>query len=170
MHRLHQNRRGIRIKTSSAPKGCAVFLWLEWIFRPGDWECFAAPAASSFATMQRNQKSPGSDTMRLRRIRLVSYAVRTPDPKRNGSSAQEIPCIRRNPNKTVPAPIRLPPCSIQSVYSSTEQSACCAATFVPAQVTDRRPPLRTDLSTAARHSKGAAEYNRLAQTAAASGS
>ena len=53
------------------------------VFRPagGERGGSAAPAAGSFAAMQRNQKSPGADTMRLRRIRLVSYAVRPPDPR-----------------------------------------------------------------------------------------
>ena len=65
--------------------------------------------ASSFAAMQRNQKSSGVDTMSLRRVRLVSYAVHPRTPKGNGSPAQDIPCIRRSGNRTVPASIRLPP-------------------------------------------------------------
>ena len=56
-----------------------------------------------------------------------------PVPRGNGSSAQNAPCIRRSGNRTVPAPIRLPPRSVQSVRSSIQQGACCAATFVPAQ-------------------------------------
>ena len=94
---------------------------------------FAAPAASSFAAMQRNQRSPGSDTMRLRRVRLVSCAVRPGPRKETGrlrrmflASGAPITglCQRR---------FGCRPLEIQLVPVSTEQSACCEATFVPAQ-------------------------------------
>ena len=39
----------------------------------------------------------------------MSHVLSAPDPKGNGSSAQEIPCVRRCRNRTVPALIRLPP-------------------------------------------------------------
>ena len=63
----------------------------------------------------------------------ASHTLCTPNPKENGSSAQNVPCVRRSGNRTVPVSIRLPPRSIQLVYSSTKQGAYCAATFVPAQ-------------------------------------
>ena len=89
--------------------------------------------------MQRNQRSPGSDTMRLRRVRLVSYAVH-PEPQKGTGRLRGIflafgavvtgLCQRR---------LGCRPSVIQLVRLSNEEGACCAASFVFTPVTDRRP-------------------------------
>ena len=96
--------------------------------------CFAAPAATFFAPGGKEGKTPlGFEWMRFHGVRRSSQTLCTPNPKGYGSSAQGLPCVRRTGNRTVPAPIGLPPRSIQSELHSTEQGACCCASFVPAQ-------------------------------------
>jgi len=66
--------------------------------------------------MQRNQTSPGADTMRLRRIRLVSYAVLPRTPITKNTLPMSVLCFRRakfewsaqfNPGRPAPAAIKI---------------------------------------------------------------
>ena len=94
---------------------------------------FAAPAATFFACGSKEGKVPlGFEWMRFHGVRRSSQTLYTPNPKGYGSSAQGFPCVRRSGNRTVPAPIRLSPCSMQSAFGSMEQGACCCASFVSA--------------------------------------
>jgi len=94
---------------------------------------FAAPAASSFAAMQRNQTSPGTDTMRLRRVRLVSCAVRPGPPKETGRLRRIFLASGAVVTGLCQRRFGCRPSEIQSALASTEQSACCKAAFVPTQ-------------------------------------
>jgi len=82
VHRLHQDRRGIRIKESSAPFGCAAFLLLERIFRrSGGWKCFALRGDLLCPCRQSRQNATGVwlDVIWRKRPHHIHPAPRTPE-------------------------------------------------------------------------------------------